>query len=101
MKHLLTYNSYSMRIAAVLAAVCAVAVFMYGTFLLMAVAHAAELSRAEEQTRLLSAQTSVLEGEYLSRSSSLTAARALVLGFVEPKEEWVVYAAPAALVVNR
>ena len=101
MKNLAVYNSYCMRAAAGLAVASVVAVFLYGAFLLMAVSHTARLSQAEEGIRTIQGAMSSLESEYLTRSATLTLARAQSLGFVEPTEEWVVYAAPAVLTVNR
>lgn len=101
MTYLVRYNHYSVRALAVCAAVCAVAAFAYGAFLLLAVSHAARLGTAEDALRGLSASTATLESSYLRGSARLTSAYAKELGFVEPSEVWVVHATPAVLSANR
>ncbi|MES2203391.1 MAG: hypothetical protein V4474_03665 [Patescibacteria group bacterium] len=101
MKYLYLYRLYTMRIIAVLGIACAIAAFLYGTFLLMAVSHTARLSAAESQARKVDASVSALESRYLTESAGLTLAVAHEQGFVAPTESSVVYTAPSVLTVNR
>lgn len=101
MKYLALYNTYSMRAAALLAVVVAASVFAYGACMLLAVAHAAEIRSAESAIHTLSSRASALESAYLAENALLTEERAHALGFVEPTEQFVVYAAPDTLSLNR
>ena len=84
MKILALYNLYVTRVVALLAAMCALSVFMYGAFLLMAVSHAADLRAIEDESSDIAAEVSELQGNYLAKTKSLTLAQATALGFVEP-----------------
>ena len=84
MKVFALYNRYASRLTAVLAALCAVSVFLYGALLLMAVAHAADLRAIEEQLSGLESSQSQLQSEYMAKTKALTLERARELGFVEP-----------------
>ena len=102
MKALSLYRTYIGRVVATLTGVAAVAVFLYGTFLLMAVAHTAEISRTEERVRTLTSELSQLQGTYLTLTRSLTRERATLMGFVKPQSVATVYAeVPDALTFNR
>lgn len=79
------YLPYIPRVAASLAVICALSAFLYGAFLLEAVAQAASQTSAERQIESLSSQLGVLEGQYLSATQGLTPARAQALGLVAPK----------------
>ncbi len=92
------YHSYLPRIAALLATIFAVSLFLYGIFLLEAVAQAASKTTAEHQIESLSSQLGVLEGKYLSATQALTPQRAEALGYVAPAHiSTVVVQGPAAL----
>jgi len=78
------YQPYLGRIATLLACACALSLFLYGVFLLEAVAHAASLASAEKQTRDIASQMSALEGQYLVDTQALTPEKAQALGFVTP-----------------
>jgi len=95
------YNQYIRRVAALLALICAVAVFLYGTFLLMAVAHAASIAGAARQVRTLTTEVSKLEATYLTLTKSLTITDATAMGFEKPHQIVVVYAQQGALTLNR
>jgi hypothetical protein len=102
MKALHVYRLYIGRVVAILAGVAAVAVFLYGTFLLMAVSHAAGISRTQSQVQTQTSELSQLEGTYLTLTRSLTRERAIEMGFVKPVSVATVYAeTPAALSFNR
>ena len=101
MRYLALYRLYTVRLIALLGAVCAVAAFLYGTFLLMAVSHTARLSAAEAQARTVAQSVSTLESTYLAESAALTPALAVADGFVAPVQSSVVYVVPATLTVNR
>ena len=69
---------------ALLACICAASVFLYGVFLLEAVAHAAARTSAQRHIREINAQLGTLEAQYLSQTQVLTPAKAQELGFVAP-----------------
>lgn len=81
-----TYQPVIPRVIAALAALCALAVFLYGALLLETVAHAAGRQNAARQVSDLTAQLSSLEGQYLSATQNITPQEATQLGFVAPKE---------------
>lgn len=85
-------EQYRNRLFAVLAAACVLAVFCYGAFLLLAVAHTAARTAAERELRELRAQAGDLETQYLESVRELTPERAVQLGFVSPERTSVVYA---------
>lgn len=88
----LRYQPLLSRAAVVLACVCAISAFLYGAFLLEAVAHTAALTTAEEQIVALNAKLGDLEAQYLSQTESLTPDRATALGFVTPTDVTTVFA---------
>jgi len=87
---------YTKRIAALCAAGIAVSAFLYGTFLLIAVEHAATRSKVESQITMLSGEVSSLQIQYLSAMQSITPDRGLALGFVAPDASNVAYADASA-----
>lgn len=86
------YNLYIGRVVAVLAAIIAVSIFIYGAFLLGAVAHAAGRTAAEGKIRTLSTSVSQLESQYLAETRALSQEKAAALGFVAPVAVETVYA---------
>lgn len=96
MQALALYNRYSRSAFAVLAFVCAASVFLYGTFLLLAVGHTASRARAAQDVQDLKSKLSVLENQYLADTQALTPAYAASLGYVKPDEVATVYAAQPA-----
>ena len=102
MKALAIYHYYAPRAAAFLAICCAVSVFLYGTFLLMAVAHAAHMSSAEQQIRQLTGTLSTAESKYLSATNAISLATAVGMGLVKPVSVSIVTTAQAqGLTLNR
>jgi hypothetical protein len=85
-------DAYLRRVLAALAALCTVSAFLYGIFLLEAVAHAAHKTALERDIRTVSSQLSTLETEYLALSSTLTPERAGTLGLEAPKDTTTVFA---------
>lgn len=85
------YMQYAGRTMAVLAGICAVAVFAYGVLLLMAVAHAAKITDTQDQESALATQVSVLENQYLAGSEALTEDEATSMGYVTPSDVSLVY----------
>jgi hypothetical protein len=77
--------------------IIALALFLYGIFLLEAVAHTAARAEAERDARQLSANLSSLEMAYLSATRTVTPERAAGLGFVPLKEVSIVYAGTQTL----
>lgn len=102
MHALALYNRYSRSAFALLAFVCAASVFLYGTFLLLAVGHTASRAHAAQSVKEIKSQLSRLESQYLDATQELTPAYAASLGYVRPAEVATVYAAqPAqALTIN-
>lgn len=84
---------YLTRTVAVLAGVCAVAVFVYGVCLLLAVSHTAARSAAQKQVATVVARLGGLEMQYLSLTKGLTPERAQVLGFIPAGSHTTVFAA--------
>lgn len=102
MKILALYHMYVARIAALLAVVVAVSVFLYGTFLLMAVAHAAKMSDAQHDIRVLTGTLSTAESQYLAATNAISFATATQMGLVKPTSVVIISAAKAAgLTLNR
>jgi len=100
MKALAFYNQYSRSAFALLAFVCAVSVFLYGVFLLEAVAHTASRARAGRAVTELKSKLSQVESQYLVATQAITPARAAALGFVTPKTVATVYATDASPVLT-
>lgn len=94
MQALALYTRYSRTAFAALAFVLAASVFLYGTFLLLTVSHAAARAHAAASTKELKAQLSSLESRYLAATQAITPAYAQSLGYVRPAEVATVYAAP-------
>lgn len=85
MKALTLYHTHAARIAALLAILCAVSVFLYGTFLLMAVAHAAHMTDAQQQIKDLTGTLSSAESQYLAATNAISLATATGMGLVHPE----------------
>jgi hypothetical protein len=100
-KTLAQYDIYLTRAMAAFAALCALSVFLYGVFLLMAVAHAAGISQAQEDARGLSSKIGALDAKYLAETTSLTQESAAALGYVKPSTVAIVYTQTPTLTFNR
>ena len=94
------WNVRLQRLTVLLCGVCALAVFCYAAFLLMAVAHAARITGAEQHIATLKTDVSKLQSEYLAATKALTPERAAALGFVVPEVVVAVYASTPALSLN-
>ncbi len=77
-----------MAILGVLAALC---LFLYGFFLLEAVAHTASRTQAQSKIQNYTSKLSSLEQDYLSQTREMTLDRAHELGLVTPKDISTVY----------
>ncbi len=86
------YHLYLTRVGAGLAVVCALSVFLYGTFLLLAVEHAAARTAAQDNIGALAAEVGDLETQYLAAARALTPDSAASLGYVAPREVSTIYA---------
>ncbi|MDB5224890.1 MAG: hypothetical protein JWO43_512 [Candidatus Adlerbacteria bacterium] len=100
-----TFNSdavsYTMtRASAAFGVLALIGVFLYGTFLLMTVMHAAGRQTAQVQLRAIAAQVGQMQGEYLSKSQSITPDTVATLGFTKPHEVVVVYQAAGATTLS-
>ncbi|MEI7719853.1 MAG: hypothetical protein WCI89_01435 [bacterium] len=80
---------YINRAYALLASVCAVSVFLYAVFLLLAVTHAAGQTTALRQVQKLSVEVSDMEMRYLMATKDISPDKALALGFVAPNRSEV------------
>ncbi len=104
MRHIAhAYTPYAHRVLALLAAVVALSVVLYGIFLLEAVGNTAKRTAAERAIRSLTSEVSTLEQAYLTHTRDITAARAQALGFVSPESITTLYATRAehALTLGR
>jgi uncharacterized protein YdbL (DUF1318 family) len=86
------YQVHLARMIAVCAAAIAIALFLYGFFLLEAVAHTASRAEAQGSIETLTGELSALEQEYLAQTAAMTLEKAKNLGFVSPSEVAVIYA---------
>jgi hypothetical protein len=86
------YQVYLSRTIAVLAGVCALSVFLYGVFLMLAIEHTATRTALQSQVDELTVHLSTLEAEYLRQTRALSPERAAELGFVAPKDTVAVFA---------
>lgn len=102
MKALALYHMYVARVAAALAVLCAASVFLYGAFLLMAVAHAAHMSDARHEIKALTGKLSSAESQYLAATNAISYVTATNMGLVKPASVAMVNAAKVAgLTLNR
>ena len=74
---------------------CALAIFLYGVFLLLAVMHTAARTSLEKEITATVAMLGDLEAEYLAETKKLTPERAVELGMVVPQTVSVVFTAGA------
>jgi len=72
-------------------ALAALCLFLYGFFLLEAVAHTAHRTQAQRQIQTYTSKLSTLEETYLTASKDMTLGRAQELGYVPPKQIATVY----------
>ena len=87
---------YTSRAATVLVGVCALSVFLYATFLLLTVSHAASQTAIERQIRALAADVGDMETRYLVATRDITPQKALALGFIAPEHVSTVFATAGA-----
>ncbi|HVY72911.1 MAG TPA: hypothetical protein VG984_02600 [Candidatus Paceibacterota bacterium] len=85
------YQLWLSRSIAALAAVCALSVFLYGVFLMLAVEHTAARTALQTQVDTIVLHLSTLETEYLQQTRELSPERAAELGFVAPTETAAVF----------
>ncbi len=89
------YQLYLSRAIAALIGICALSVFLYIVFLMLAVGHTASRTASRDKIDNLTAEVSALETSYLRDMEQLTPSRASELGFVAPSEIVPVYAGDA------
>ena len=90
-KQIALYQIYVSRSIAVLAGICALAVFLYGVFLMIAVEHTATRTAVQSQVDALTLQLGSLETQYLTESRTLTPEYAAQLGYVTPTQTTAVF----------
>ena len=88
----ITYTPHITKTIAALAAVTIIAMFLYGFFLLEAVANTAKRASAEHSVATLTSQISQLEAQYLTQTRDLTLEQAQALGYQVPKDVTTVFA---------
>ena len=88
---------YSARAATILGGVCALSVFLYATFLLLTVTHAAGRTALERQINTIASEVSDMETQYLVATKDITPDKALALGFTQPSQVSTVFATAGAL----
>lgn len=81
---------------AVMGALAALCLFLYGFFLLEAVAHTASRTESQAKIRDYTSKLSTLEETYLSASRDMTLDKAKELGYVTPKDVATVYVSDEA-----
>ncbi len=96
----LTYTPYLNRLMATLAGIMALSLFLYGVFLLEAVAHTASRTEAERQIARYTSELSALETKYLTLTKDITLERAYEMGLEKPARVTTVYAGTDALSVS-
>jgi len=89
-----TYGPYMNRIMAMLAGFIALSIFLYGIFLLEAVAHTASRSTAEREIAMHTSELSKLQTQYLALTKNITLDRATELGLVVSARVTTIYATP-------
>lgn len=92
MNRIAVYHIYVTRLAACLAVCCALSVFLYGIFLLMAVTHTASRTAAERRSTSISTHLGDTDMQYLTQQKTLTPERAAELGFVKSTSVSTVFA---------
>src|SRR5581483_5806180 len=86
------YQLYLSRTIAALMFICALSVFFYVVFLMVAVEHTAGRTVAQSKIDALTVEVSALETHYLSNMETLTPQRAAELGYVIPASVTPVFA---------
>jgi len=86
------YQLYLSRAIAALIGICALSVFLYVVFLMLAVGHTASRTASRDAIDKLTVEVSALESSYLRDMESITPARASELGFVTPTDVTPVFA---------
>ena len=89
----ITYTPRLTRAAALMAAVVACSLLLYGIFLLQAVSSTAKRAAAEREIKTLTAELSTMQARYLGLTREVSPERATELGFVKPTEVSTVFAA--------
>jgi len=98
--HALYMQQYLPRVAATLGGLLALSIFLYGTFLLLAVMHTAARTTLERQITTTVAELGELEAQYLAQTKNLTPERAAELGMVAPLSVSLVFTGEAQTLVR-
>ncbi len=86
------YQLYLSRSIAALIGLCALSVFFYLVFLMLAVEHTASRTASQNKIDALTVEVSSLETSYLHDMEALTPGHAAELGFVTPTNVTPVFA---------
>ncbi|HWB34270.1 MAG TPA: hypothetical protein VG753_03065 [Candidatus Paceibacterota bacterium] len=80
----ITYTPYFKRLNALFAAVIALSVFLYGVFLLEAVANTAKRTDAQKELSAITTHIGEMESGYLASTRDLTLESVEAMGYVAP-----------------
>jgi hypothetical protein len=92
LKRIMLWQLYLTRTIAVLLGACALSVFLYLVFLMLAVTHTAQRTTAQRDADALTLELSGQETKYLEETRALTESRAQDLGYVQPTQVVAVFA---------
>jgi hypothetical protein len=81
----LSFDLYA-RAATILGSLFLLSIIAYGALILLMVQETSYRARAEQSSRVITGELSVLEKKYLSVEESVTLEKAQTLGFVEAKQ---------------
>ena len=88
---------YTNRALALLSLLLGLSVFLYATFLLLTVTHAAGQTALQRQIESISSDVSDMETQYLLATRGITPDKALALGFTTPAHVSTVFATAGSL----
>lgn len=100
MHHIIRYRLITTRVAALLGGLVALLAFLYGAFLLGAVAHTAAQTKIDRELGALKEEVNASEAQYFAALRSVTPEQAQALGFVAPAETTTVFATAASKVLS-
>lgn len=88
----IVYTPRLHRASAVMAAIIATSLLLYGIFLLEAVGSTAKRASAMREIKTLTAELSTMQASYLTHTKAVSPERAEELGFVQSTEVTTVFA---------
>ena len=88
----LVYTPRLHQLSAIMAAIIACSLLLYGVFLLEAVGSTAKRASAEREIKTLTAELSTMQARYLAYTKEVSPERAAALGFVPSTDVSTVFA---------